>query len=132
NAGKSDKTLSDQSAIAKAKAQMDELQERREQLELMMEWQAGLANLAEETVERVADYWYKLAPGFTLNENGKQSVRKWLRQFPLDEILKAMDASADTYLVFQENGEVTEESWERAWHYIQGICRVNRASKENP
>ena len=39
NAGKSDRTLDDSTAVEKSKRQLDALQERREQLEMMMKWQ---------------------------------------------------------------------------------------------
>jgi 5-methylcytosine-specific restriction endonuclease McrA len=36
NSGKGDKTLDDRSTVAKSRQQMEKLQERREQLEIMM------------------------------------------------------------------------------------------------
>ena len=38
NRGKSDRELSDDAVILKRKNQLDELQERREQIEMMMDW----------------------------------------------------------------------------------------------
>ena len=42
NAGKSDKTLDENTTIMKSRTQLDQLQERREPLELMMSWMVYL------------------------------------------------------------------------------------------
>lgn len=44
NSGKSDKTLDDDSALNVKRAQLEILQERRHQIELMLDWQRGLKN----------------------------------------------------------------------------------------
>jgi hypothetical protein len=132
NLGKSDKLLSDTSVLAKSRAQMEELQERREQLEMLMAWRVGLRDLADETLDRVAGYWHELAPGWIINEQGRINLKKWLRQFSVEEILRAMDTSAEQYLVFDEKAVVTGESWEQAFAKIPGICRVERAAVSDP
>lgn len=132
NLGKSHKLLSDDSAIKKAKTQLDELQERREQLAMMMEWQRGLRALADDTVSEVCGYWEGLAPGLTVNESGKREVKKWMRRFSLSEITTAMDAAAEQYLEFVSNDRVTGESWEFAFSKVPGICRVTRETREDP
>ena len=43
-----------------------------------------------------------------------------------------MDVAAEQYLGFQDDGSVTSESWEKAFGKIPGICRVERASKDDP
>jgi hypothetical protein len=132
NLGKSDKLLSDDSAIKKAKNQLDELQERREQLEMMMEWQRGLRDLAEDTITEVCRYWEDLAPGFSVNDNGKMNIKKWMRRFSLAEVTSAMDIAAEQYLQFDTDERVTGESWEIAFGKVSGICRVTRESQEDP
>lgn len=132
NSGKSDVPLSDQTAVSKSKRQLDELQERREQLELMMEWRKGLRNLDSELVQKLADYWHDHAPGWSINENGRLTLEKLSKQFSVDAICGAMDTAASTYLKFAPDGKVTGESWETAFAKLPGICRVERASQDNP
>lgn len=132
NLGKRDVPLNEQAAVTKARAQMDELQERREQLELMMQWRESLRDLDQEAVERLAQYWHEHAPGWSVNDNGKRNIKKWLQQFSVDEICKAMDAAATSYLEFNNEGKVTEESWGIAFNKILGICKVSRASQTDP
>jgi hypothetical protein len=132
NLGKSDKALSDDSAVKKAKNQLDQLQERREQLEMMMEWQRGLRNLADDAVSQLCSYWEDLAPGYLVNSNGKKNIKKWTRAFSIPEITSAMDIAAEQYLEIKHGSGVTSESWEKAFGKISGICRTNRESKDDP
>lgn len=131
NLGKRDVPLDDHAAVNKARAQMDELQERREQLELMMQWRESLRDLDGEAVDRLAEYWQKHTPGWSVNDNGKRKIKKWLQQFSVDEICSAMDVAATQYLELNE-ARVTEESWGVAFDKILGICRVTRASQTDP
>ncbi|HOF42054.1 MAG TPA: HNH endonuclease signature motif containing protein [Candidatus Hydrogenedentes bacterium] len=132
NLGKRDKPLDDNSAVKKRKAQLDELQDRREQIEMMMDWMEGLRDLQSQAIARLSDYWGNLAPGFVPNDRGRQKIRKWLTKFSIEEIMRAMDASASTYLEFPNDGQVTKESWETAFNKIQPILNVERDSKTDP
>ena len=132
NFGKRDKKLDDKTAVSKSRAQMEELQMRREQLEMMMEWQENLRDLNEDVIKRLCDYWYELAPGYEANENGKNNLKKWIRKFSVEELMAAMNISAEAYLEYKEDGTVSSESWEKAFAKIPGICRVEQASKEDP
>lgn len=132
NSGKSDKTLDENTTVAKTRTQLEQLQERRDQLEMMMAWMEGLRDLKQTALDRVTGYWHELAPGFTVNQNGRNNLRKWIRKFSLEEICHAMDVAAEQYLTFQDDGAVTSDSWETAFAKIPGICRVERASEEDP
>jgi len=131
NNGKRDKLLSDDTVISKQKQQLEQLQERREQLEMMMNWHEGLKNLKDEVNNKLKDYWEDLAVGFEINENGMLKIRKWAKEYSFDEILKAMDASAEQYLVFKD-GVVTDESWGIAFSKILAILKVNKDTIEKP
>lgn len=132
NAGKRDRTLDENTAVAKARSQMEELQERREQLDMMMQWREGLRDLTAETVEQLSSYWSRLAPGYSLNDSGQTDLRKMLRQYSISDITNAMDTAADQYLKFEDSGVTTSESWDHAWHKVAGILRVEKACKEDP
>lgn len=131
NLGKSDKLLSDDSTLKKAKNQLDELQERREQLDMMMEWQRGLRTLSDDTTNEICRYWEELAPGFSVNDNGKAKIKQWVRKYSVAEITEAMDIASEQYLKF-EGERVTGDSYEFAFGKIPGICRVNQEAKDDP
>lgn len=132
NSGKKDKQLDDKTAVAKSRLQMEELQERREQLEMMMQWREGLRDINEDVLDRVCSYWHDLAPGWNVSDHGKVNLRKWIRKFSVDEILSAMDTAAAQYLQLDRNGACTSDSWTLAFSKIPGICRVEREAKKDP
>lgn len=132
NAGKKDRPLHDSIIIKKNKAQLNELQERRQQLEMMMQWAESLQDVRGHSVRSLADYWAELAPGHVLNDHGLRAIRKWLRRFQFSEITHAMDVAADQYLEFQDDATVTKESWQCAFGKIPGICGVVRDSESDP
>lgn len=98
----------------------------------MMEWRRGLRDIKRDVVEELCEYWRELAPGWSVNQTGRNNLKKWLRQFSVEELTHAMDVSADAYLDFKQDGDVTAESWETAFSKLPGICRVERASIHNP
>lgn len=132
NAGKSDKALDDDAAIAKRKAQLDALQERREQLEMMIEWQQGLINLGTQEVDSLVAFWNEQIIGYRLTDSGIETVRDLLKRYSVSEILEAMRRSAQYYLVHDEGGKLTPASVDKALDYIGRICHVNQQTKDRP
>ena len=131
NAGKSDRQLSDSTVLDKQRQQLEELQERKEQIEMMFQWQKGLLELDDQVITRLADYWSEQAPGFYLNENGIKGLKRLKRKFQIDEIMTAMKIAAEQYLEYVD-GEPTKESVEVAWKKTGGICTIRRREEENP
>ncbi|MEO5916314.1 MAG: HNH endonuclease, partial [Luteolibacter sp.] len=93
NSGKSDRELSDSPVIDKQRAQLEALQERKEQIELMFEWQKGLLDLEDHVSDQIADYWVEKAQGFSLNEQGFQSLKKLLNNFEISEAVLKLSIS---------------------------------------
>lgn len=132
NLGKGARPLADDSVMAKRRTQLDELAARREQMEMLYAWQHALGDLEAATRERLADYWHGLAPGFTLNDTGKKRLARLHASFSVEEIMAAMRIAATTYLLHDEAGAVTHESWEHAFMKIGGVCKVTRDEATNP
>ncbi|MBX3302170.1 MAG: HNH endonuclease [Nitrospira sp.] len=76
NAGKGKRPLGDSTAITKQLDQLKELNERREQLDMLIQWREELGNLKEETLTRIAEYWSKHVPGYSPTEHGMRSLKK--------------------------------------------------------
>lgn len=75
-----------------------------------MAWRNGLRDLKDAAVDRVGDYWHNLTPGYTVNQNSRNDLQKWLRKFSVEELCSAMDVAAEQYLKFQNDGTVTSQS----------------------
>lgn len=131
NLGKSDRTLADTTIIDRKRTQMEELQERREQIEMMMEWQRGLVKLDQYLVEQVAEFWAELIEPYRLTEQGLKSLKKLLRQNNADEVMEAMRIATKQYLQY-ENDQLTQESVSHAWSKIGGICKTKKMEKSKP
>lgn len=131
NSGKSDKRLSETAVLDKQRAQLEELQERREQIDMMFQWQKGLLELQDQVVARLQDIWADQVPGYTLNESGLRGLKRLAKIYSVDEIVTAIRVAADQYLVFRD-GKPTKDSVEHAWKKVGGICRINRLEPENP
>lgn len=110
NSGKSDIELSDDAAIKKRKAQLDLMQERREQLEMMHEWQMHLteSTITEATI--VSDVVRKVSGGH-LNERGMKNAGKLIKQFGIELVCDATRIAFEAY----SDPEV-------AWSKVGGIC----------
>lgn len=132
NLGKSDRALDDNAAIRKSRNQLEELQERREQLEMMMEWRKGLRDLHDETVQNLSDYWTAYTKGFCVTDKGREALAKLSRTFSINEICAAMDTAAHVYLKTDGKGDPVAESVGAAFHKIGGICRTTRQAKDDP
>lgn len=131
NLGKSNRLLSDDSAVKLRKQQLDDLQERREQLEMMLEWQRALIDMDQQAVEDLAAIWDDLVPGYHFNERGLQSLSKYIKRFGVKEVIEAMRIAVSQYLVF-DGDKPAAESVERASNSIPGICYNRRRQDKKP
>ncbi|MDU4249043.1 HNH endonuclease [Pseudomonas sp.] len=121
NLGKSDRLLSDSSALDRQRAQLEDLNERREQLEMMLAWRDELQSFNEDTVQLIADRIGARLPGHSVNEHGKSIVRKWIKKFTVEEILDALDIAAEKLSTSPDNEEVND-----CFEAIPRICVTRR------
>jgi len=121
NSGKSDRLLTDTASLDKQRAQLEELNERREQLEMMLAWRDSLAGLNEELVDETATRIEQFIPGNTVNEAGKSHVRKWLKKYSFEEIMCAAEI-ADEKLPPSPD----QEDIQSFFFSIPKICAVKR------
>lgn len=126
NRGKGARTLDDDTVVKKQRDQLKELQERKEQLEMMLEWRNGLRNIQEDYVEAVAESFMEYT-GYSLKDAGKDKVRKWLKEFTLDEILDGMDTAITAYFVGTDK---THKDAQYAFEKISGICYITKLKNQ--
>jgi HNH endonuclease len=131
NAGKSDRRLSDTAVIDKQRQQLEALQERKEQIEMMFQWQKSLMQLDDHLLQQLASFWSELIPTYSLNEAGKRGLQKLLKRFAPNEIMEAMRIAAQQYLDY-EGDRPTHASVENAWSKVGGICALKEKQKDKP
>ena len=131
NLGKSARALDDKTVLAKKRTQLEELQERAEQLEMIMRWQKGLLELERNALEEAAEYWESLVEPFALTQQGKSDLSKLLHKYPLSDVLDAMKISVHKWVEIKD-GKRLLDSVNSAWVYVPKICGVKQADKEKP
>jgi len=132
NNGKGDRLLGDNTVVKKQRDQLAELQERREQIDMMLRWRDATVDLDAQAVDAFAKAYSQRVVGWSLNESGLTSARKLIKKYGLQRALEAMDKAADQVLEFK-NGKATEETSERVLRYafilvepedIQALYRI--------
>lgn len=96
NRGKSNIELSDNTVVVKQQKELEELQERKNQLEMMVEWRNGLKELDQSTVKIFCDEFTSLT-GADVNETGQANVSRWLNKYSITTLFEALDRSINQY-----------------------------------
>lgn len=130
NAGKSDRTLDDNSVLQKQRLQLQELSERREQLAMMLEWRNGLKSIKEEAIDVVCTYWEEQVNDWHINDYGRKQVQQFLRKYELQKVLDAIDTACARYMKQDGEGQNTADSVQVAWSKVGGILAMSTASEE--
>ena len=115
NRGKGKKKLTDRQTIEKQKTELDDLNERRQKMEMMLQWKCDLLNFESEMVNAI-DLLICSMTSWAMSDFAKQKIRRLISQFSFDEVYDATSISFEKYY----NG--TEKSWGVAFNKIGGIC----------
>lgn len=131
NGGKGAIPLTDTLAIDRQMEMMAELQERREQLDMLLRWRDELQNLQTDTLKMLETRIVQRG-GFLLTENDRSSIKKWLKRFSMKDLLRATDEAFDTYLFFKNDGTPFPFSFDDAFKRIPGIAHVMSQEETKP
>ena len=125
NLGKGARRLSDDAAIRKEKHQLDMINERREQLEMMMRWRKELAGMDERITSYVASCFAEKT-GYSLTPQGKHILRRSLHTFSAAEVLDALEVCASQYGRFEASSCMTKVSANKVLNMIYPVCKHKR------
>lgn len=132
NLGKGPRELSDDAAVQKQSNQLRQLQEKREQIEMIAEWHRSLIDLETETLNRVSEYFCKLIPGRSLTENGISRMRGYVEKHGLAEVMSAIRKAAASHIVLGDKGLATEESSEIAVRVLFNALKYKEFNEKDP
>lgn len=124
NNGKSNILLTDNTMLEKQKAQLDELNEKRLQLEMMIEWRESLNNLDDDIAQKIADYFGSQA-NCDVNETGLKKIKQWTKKFTYQQILEAVELSVNQYVKKGTNDETN-----KAFDMVPRICAAKKRQTE--
>lgn len=131
NLGKADKKLSDNSVVRLKQDQLAALQERKEQIEMMMEWQRGLIDLDSDAVQKLTELWCELSGWAGIKARGQAEIRKLFKRHGFAVVADSMRAAVD-YFSYGDDGVATADSKELAFQKIKPICTMKVAQEKQP
>ena len=144
NRGKGKTLLSDNMTLDKQRKQMELLEERRQQIELMMEWHRSLQDIDSLKLEKITNLLNEKTTPLILSENGIQRLKKSIKNYDLLEVLEAVDCGFDYYYDQARqkfNREVKEDKDPNTWKQegikvfldkFPGILRNKRKERQDP
>ena len=133
NAGKGARSLSDKAALTKQLDQLEELQARREQIEMLIAWREELTKLNDDVVDKLEERWVKLIEGAAaLTPTGRDTLRKLVKRHGVELVLEAMEGACKSYLCRDADHVPELDSINRAFNRIGSVANVLRRSKDKP
>lgn len=96
NRGKGATELSDESTVIKQQKQLTEANERRLQLQMMLDWKAELARLVEDQVDYICGVFFSRYK-HVLQDFERQTVKSVIKRFGFDEACEAIDIATLKY-----------------------------------
>lgn len=110
NRGKGKRTLGDNNEVAKQKAELDNLNEKRLQLEMLLQWKTELEELIEKQVE-AAERCLLEDSSYVLADRYKKRLKVLIKEFGFNTVYEACEIAAYQYDTLQE-----------AFQKLGGIC----------
>lgn len=99
NSGKGARTLDDNSVVIRQQKQAELMAQRREQIEMIRDWQIELAEQREAEIQAVDDLYKRLTNNqFCISSTYKSKViAELVRKYGLDLVLNALADGTDSY-----------------------------------
>ena len=110
--------------------QAQAIEERRAQLEMVIEWREEIVGLQDEAVDAL-DRRIVARTGLPMSEECRQRMRRWVRQYGLPAIYEALEDALDQMLEWRD-GLVLLASWERAFAAIPQVAELRQAARDKP
>ena len=126
NLGKGARLLSDDTVLSKQHAQLADLEERRQQLEMMRQWREELEKHAISEVDILVDAIGSRSE-WTPGDVGRNTLRRLIKKHGLVEVLEAAGEAFDIY--FRDG---TESDWDNAFGKIGLVIKMRAGERENP
>ena len=122
NRGKSNKKLTDNQSLKMQKKELDKLNKRREQLEMMSQWRMELLDLEQQEVDEVIKIVNKkLGKDLALTSYGRNRVSKLIKEHGFQEVVESALIAFSKY-----------EDYEVALKKIKPIIDLREKDRKNP
>jgi len=126
NAGKGARELSDKQAVKQQQKQLADLNEKRSQLEMMIEWKKQLHALEDQEVNIIEELFTE-ETGYEFNEKGVSTIKKLVKKFGVSLIIDATKSSLDQYYRSDDPNSVG-----KCFDYISKVAYGMQRDKTDP
>jgi hypothetical protein len=103
---------------------IDELEERLQQLKMLINWRKGMLNIRKQQLANLISYWENKIPDFETNNDQKKYLAAYISKYSSDEIRSAMDMAVDKFIKFSDDGTLDKNSILTAFSKIPEICQT--------
>ena len=122
NRGKRDKKLTDKQSAKLQKEELDKLNAKREQLEMIAKWRKELLNLMNESIDKIVEIInQEFYLDIHLTDYGRRNFSKRIKKYGVKETLES------TLIAFEIYNDI-----ETALSKINGILYNRKIDRENP
>lgn len=125
NRGKGAKKITENDVLKRQQEQLKEINERKQQLELLLKWKNELSNFEDEQVNKIESILSITNNSFS--EYGRKNCKKLIKRYGFEEVYESTKISVEQY--YKENDE---ESITKCFNYIDRICATRAKQKDNP
>jgi len=125
NRGKGAKKLSENDILKKQQEQLKEINEKREQLELLVKWKEELSKFNDEQVNKIESLLDE-ATDNVFSDTGRNNCKDWIKKFGFEEVYESTQISIKQYY----NGE--KESVTKVFDMIPRICYTRKQDLIDP
>ncbi len=126
NSGKKDRVLGDKNVIKQQQKQLKEINQKREQLKLMLEWKNELDKFHQEQIDIIDDILIELT-NTSLTDAGRLLISKNIKKYGISDIIDSTYKSIDRY--FDANDKIT---CEKVISYIAAVSRCKAQNLKDP
>lgn len=125
NRGKGKRKINDNDVLKKQKEQLKEINKRREQLILMMEWKKELNNLDDECIKYIDEFLSKY--NRYLNDVGISNYKKMIKKYGYKNVYDALETSFNQYYDPKD-----ESTIEKSLSFVERIIKCKNRQEKNP
>lgn len=97
NRGKGKRKLDDKTELAKQKAELDLLNEKRLQMEMLLEWKKELSEIIENQVDILELELVDVAVGYRLTTETRKKLKALIKEFGFNEVYEACERATLQY-----------------------------------
>ena len=125
NRGKGKRKLTEQEELKKQQEQLKLLNEKRKQLQLMIDWKKELEKFDNEQIDEIEKLFEITNTTFT--NQGKENIKRMIKKYGFEEVYESAKLSISQYY-----NKDDEDSVFKTFNYISRICNNRIKQRENP